>query len=115
MPNVLLHDLSQQLRELLEQDQDYPAGFALGRHILRFDYIFKDTHHVREAQVVQDRPDGIRIVVVRRTGYSTDDEALIREEIRRRVSERLQVSFEYVDEIPREANGKFRAVKSLLR
>ena len=86
-----------------------------GRHILRFDYIFKDTHHVREAQVVQDRPDGIRIVVVRRTGYSTDDEALIREEIRRRVSERLQVSFEYVDEIPREANGKFRAVKSLLR
>lgn len=36
MPNVLLHDLSQQLRELLEQDQDYPAGFALGRHILRF-------------------------------------------------------------------------------
>lgn len=86
-----------------------------GRHILRFDYIFKDTHHIREAQVVQGRPDCIRIVVVRRPGYSAEDETLIRDEIKRRISERLLVSFDYVDEIPREANGKFRAVKSLLR
>lgn len=35
MINVLLHDLSQRLQELLEVEQDYEAGFALGRHILR--------------------------------------------------------------------------------
>ncbi len=104
---------SQVLKQIEGRVEDYVVT-PEGRHILRFDYIFKDTHQVREAQVVQDRPDGIRIVVVRRPGYSNADEILIRDEIKRRVSDRLMVSFDYVDEIPREANGKFRAVKSLL-
>jgi len=36
MTEVLLHDLSQQLQILFEVEQDYDAGFALGRHILRY-------------------------------------------------------------------------------
>ena len=35
MTEVLLHDLSHQLQILFEVEQNYDAGFALGRHILR--------------------------------------------------------------------------------
>ena len=36
MTEVLLHDLSQQLQNLFEVEQNYDAGFALGRHILHY-------------------------------------------------------------------------------
>ncbi|MCP4168192.1 MAG: hypothetical protein GY759_20190 [Chloroflexi bacterium] len=36
MTNVLLHDLNRRLRDLFEQEHNYAAGFALGRHILRY-------------------------------------------------------------------------------
>lgn len=85
-----------------------------GRRIMRFDYIFKDTHKIRESQVVQEEPGWIKVRVVRRPGYQASDEQFVRDEIRRWISPRLGVRFEYVKEIERERNGKFRAVKSLL-
>lgn len=36
MSKVFLSDLSKQLQSLLEVDKNYTAGFALGRHILRY-------------------------------------------------------------------------------
>ena len=85
-----------------------------GTRIMRFDYIFKHTPNVRECQVVQDSVGEIRLRVVRRDDYSNADEHMLREEIRRWISPSLAVQFEYVSEIQREANGKFRAVKSLI-
>jgi len=86
-----------------------------GTRIMRFDYIFKHTPNVRECQVLQDRVGEIRLRVVRRDRYGKADEDMLQEEIRKWISPTLGVRFEYVDEIEREANGKFRAVKSLLR
>jgi phenylacetate-CoA ligase len=85
-----------------------------GRRILRFDYVFKDTQNIRDAQVVQREPSGICLRIVRRAGYSMADEELLRREVRNYVSARLAVEFEYVDEIEREPSGKIRAVKSLI-
>jgi phenylacetate-CoA ligase len=85
-----------------------------GRRILRFDYVFKDTQNVRDAQVVQHQPDGICLRIVRRADYSMADEEALRRSIRDSISARLAVEFDYVDEIEREPNGKIRAVKSLL-
>mgnify|MGYP003575096473 CR=1 FL=1 len=85
-----------------------------GGRIMRFDYLFKDTHQVREAQVVQREPGAIVLRIVRRDGYSTRDELILREEVRQWISPTIRVSFEYTDEIPRPANGKFRAVVSEL-
>jgi phenylacetate-CoA ligase len=79
---------------------------------MRFDYIFKDARHVREAQVLQSEQGKIVIRVVRRPAYSAADEEHLRREVAARISQRLLVDFEYVDEIGREALGKFRAVKS---
>jgi phenylacetate-CoA ligase len=83
-----------------------------GRRVMRFDYIFKDARHVREAQVLQSEQGKIVIRVVRRPAYSAADEEHLRREVAARISQRLLVDFEYVDEIGREALGKFRAVKS---
>lgn len=86
-----------------------------GNRIMRFDYVFKDTPRIGECQVVQERPGEITLRVVRRTGYGGADEQHVREEIARWISASLAVRFDYVDAIEREANGKFRAVKSLVR
>ncbi len=86
-----------------------------GRKILRFDYIFKDTRNVREAQVVQKELGRICLRIARRPDYSEADEEFLRREVKARVSSHLLVDFEYVSEIERESNGKVRAVKSLIK
>jgi len=86
-----------------------------GRKIMRFDYIFKDTQNVRRAQVVQKELGSICLRIVRRPSYSTSDEELLRQEVRNKVSSKLFVHFEYVDEIEPESTAKIRAVKSFLK
>lgn len=83
-----------------------------GARIARLDYLFKDALNVKEAQIVQRRLGEISILVVRRSGYATKDELEIRRDIRSWLSPSLVVQFEYVNEIPRGSNGKFRAVLS---
>ena len=85
-----------------------------GRRIMRFDYLFKDARNVSECQVVQHKPDEITLRVVRRDGYKLADEQQLRDEVAAWISPRMTVAFDYVDEIEREASGKFRAVNSLL-
>jgi phenylacetate-CoA ligase len=85
-----------------------------GNRIMRFDYVFKDATTVRESQVVQVKPGEVVVRIVRRPSYSTRDEDFICREIHNWISPHLGVRFEYVDEIERESNGKFKAVKSLM-
>lgn len=86
-----------------------------GRKIMRFDYIFKDTTNIKEAQVVQEKPGAIKVRIVRRPRYSVQDERYISQEIAKWVSQKLNVSFEYVDEIERANTGKFQAVVSKIK
>jgi phenylacetate-CoA ligase len=86
-----------------------------GARIARLDYLFKDALNVKEAQIVQERLEEITILLVRRGAYSTKDELEIRRDIRSWLSPSLEVRFEYVQEIPRGQNGKFRAVLSRLQ
>jgi len=85
-----------------------------GRRIRRFDYVFKDTRNVKEAQVEQREMGSVCLRVVRRAAYSAQDEEFIKQQIAQKVSPRLRVTFEYVEEIEREPGGKFQAVKSFL-
>ena len=86
-----------------------------GARIARLDYLFKDALNVREAQIVQERLGEITIHLVRRSAYSTKDELEIRRDIASWLSPSLAVRFDYVQEIPRGQNGKFRAVLSMLK
>jgi phenylacetate-CoA ligase len=85
-----------------------------GARIARLDYLFKDAMNVNEAQIIQEQLGELTIRLVRRDAYSEKDEMEIRRDIRSWLSPSLEVRFEYVPEIPRERNGKFRAVLSRL-
>lgn len=85
-----------------------------GTKILRFDYIFKGLNNIREAQIIQMKKEEIIIRIVKRPDYSVKDEQILKEEVKNKISQLLRVNFEYVGEIERESNGKYRAVKSFL-
>ena len=85
-----------------------------GRKIMRFDYVFKHSHNVREAQVAQEKWGEIILRIVPRGSYASSDESHIAAEIKKWISPKLKVNFEYLPEIERERNGKFRAVVSRL-
>lgn len=99
----------------IEGRQDDYVITPEGTQIMRFDYVFKDAMHVKEVQIVQESSDRITVRLVRRPAYAAKDEAEIRREIQRWISPSLAVQFEYVNEIERESNGKFRAVLSRLK
>ncbi len=86
-----------------------------GARIARLDYLFKDALNVKEAQIVQEQLGEITILLVRRQAYGMKDELAIREDIQTWLSPSLEVRFDYVTEIPRAPNGKFRAVLSRLK
>ena len=83
-----------------------------GRHIGRLDPVFKADLPIREAQIIQQTADTLRVLYVPTAAYTTaDGEALIAR-IHDRVGGEMRVMLEPVDEIPRSAGGKFRAVVS---
>lgn len=86
-----------------------------GGRIMRFDYIFKDTINVKEAQIIQEKLGEIKIRIVKRDEYSTKDENYIKQEIKKWISPKIKIIFKYTKQIERESNGKFKAVKSLLK
>ncbi|HEX4425801.1 MAG TPA: hypothetical protein VH079_10405 [Terriglobales bacterium] len=86
-----------------------------GTRIMRFDYIFKNIVNVKEAQVFQPCLGEVTVRVVRRSTYTLNDEAEIRNQFKRWISPTLKLNFAYLDEIERGRNGKFRAVISGLR
>ncbi len=85
-----------------------------GRELTRLDRLFTNLVGIECAQVVQREPDTlvIRLLVT----AAADRESMEREMVGRAVSfvGRMKLEFEYVNEIPRDPNGKFRAVVSLL-
>jgi len=83
-----------------------------GRWIGRLDHIFKEQLDVAEAQIVQEDAAAIEVRVVPRASWDERAEEGLRKEIRSRLGEAIGVDIRLVDAIPREPNGKFRAVKS---
>ncbi len=83
-----------------------------GRYISRLDFIFKTIQNVREAQLVQERVDHLRVRVVPRPGFGAADEEQIRANLRDRLGDAIRIQVERVDEIPRLPSGKFRYVIS---
>jgi glycosyltransferase involved in cell wall biosynthesis len=82
-----------------------------GRLVGRLDPVFKAGLGVREAQVIQESLDRIRVLLVPGEGFGAPDEVAIRRAVRDRLGD-VRVSLECVAAIPRSRNGKFRAVIS---
>lgn len=81
-----------------------------GRQMVRFHAIFVDQKAIREGQIVQEALDHIRVIIVPEVNFSNADNQNIIERVQQRLGANVQVSVELVDQIPRTAAGKFRAV-----
>jgi phenylacetate-CoA ligase len=80
-----------------------------GRVVGRLDPVFKSRLPIKEAQIVQDKLDLIRIRYVRDAHFSAGDAQSLTDRVRERMG-RVRVVLEEVEAIPRTSNGKFRAV-----
>jgi len=69
---------------------------------------------IREAQIVQERLNLVRVKVVPTNGFGPEDIQRIVREAQQRLGPEVEVVVEPVDRIPRTAAGKFRAVISRL-
>lgn len=83
-----------------------------GRLVGRLDHVFKEQWDVHEAQIIQKSIDAITVLIVPRSTYSEASQAKLLEEIRARLGDDIRVEIRITDNIAREDNGKFRAVKS---
>jgi phenylacetate-CoA ligase len=80
-----------------------------GRRIGRLDPVFKASLPIREAQIVQEALDRVRVIYVPDSGFTPQSAADLTRLIRDRMGP-IEVALEPVDRVPRSANGKFRAV-----
>jgi phenylacetate-CoA ligase len=82
---------------------------ADGRRVGRLDPVFKSQLPVKEAQIVQEALNRVKVRYVADRGFSQKTERAITAQLQARMGA-ITVGFEALDEIPRGANGKFRAV-----
>jgi phenylacetate-CoA ligase len=80
-----------------------------GRAAPQLDIVFDGIAVIREAQIVQERLDLVRVRVAPAPGFSATHEHTITMGVRARMGE-VQVIVDRVDVIPRSPNGKLRAV-----
>jgi phenylacetate-CoA ligase len=85
-----------------------------GRLVGRMDHVFKEQMEVAEAQILQRDPESIDVLIVPRARYGEGNERSVLKEIRSRLGDAIDIRIELVSHIPREPNGKFRAVKSVV-
>jgi len=83
-----------------------------GKRIGRIDHVFKDMVNIKESQILQDDASSITVKIVSRPEYKAPEEQRLLKEFRSRLGGEIEINFDYVDEIPRLKNGKFRAVIS---
>lgn len=80
-----------------------------GRAATALDVVFDGINVIREAQIIQERLDLVRVRVAATAGFNATHEQSITTGVRERMGE-VQVVVDRVEVIPRTANGKLRAV-----
>lgn len=97
--------------ELVGRQEDTVVG-PDGRETVRFHGLFVDLPGVAEGQVVQEALDRLVINVVPTPNFSRVDKETIQARVIARLGSAVSVEIRELAGIPREPNGKFRAVIS---
>jgi len=84
-----------------------------GRRVGRLDPVFKAHMPIKEAQIIQEALDRLRVRYVPAPGYAPEVQRSIVERLQARMGA-VQVILEQVDKIPRTTNGKFQAVINMM-
>jgi phenylacetate-CoA ligase len=77
-----------------------------GAVLTGIDHIPRDVDHVVRMQVIQERPDYVRILVIPDAGFSEADRQQILANARLKIPERMEVSVEVVESLERTAQAK---------
>jgi phenylacetate-CoA ligase len=81
-----------------------------GMYIGRLSQLFKDAKYVKNGQIVQNDTNSVIIRIEKENGYSRKIEKIILLEARARLGDVIDIEFQYVKEIKKEPNGKFKFV-----
>ena len=81
-----------------------------GRRIGRLDPIFKSVSSIQEARIVQDGRDHVRLEVVPDAGFTAGEQAILLQELARRLGPSMRIDVARVTAIPRAPSGKLRMV-----
>ena len=73
---------------------------------------FQRVANLRRAQVHQDSPESLRILIETAADWGPDDLAFLERELRKRLGNLIALEFEPVDQLPRTRGGKERLVVS---
>jgi phenylacetate-CoA ligase len=93
----------------IEGRQDDTLLAEDGRRIGRLDTVFKERLPIREAQILQESLGVVRVKYVPDEEFTAESGRIIVRRLKERMGN-IEVILEEVREIPRSANGKFRAV-----
>jgi len=85
-----------------------------GQKMVRFHGLFVNIPLLKSAQVIQKSLDDIQINLMVEDGFDKSNERLIAQRLISQLGEQ-NVFFNYLKEIPKSKNGKFKAVISLLK
>lgn len=102
------------VREVDGRREDYIV-LRNGARLGRMDHIFKDMMSIREAQIYQDTPGIIFVRIIPNASYNADEECVLRQEIRKRVGDLVDVHIECVEQLQRSTTGKLRFVISRIK
>jgi phenylacetate-CoA ligase len=84
-----------------------------GRWLGRLDPVFKANLPIREAQIIQETLDRIRIRYVPTQNFTAESSQVIIERLQARMGP-VNVIMEPVEKVPRGANGKFKPVINMM-
>ncbi len=100
--HMLLKSVEGRLQELIvSRDGRYVSMASLNMH--------NDVYnHMKQFQFYQEQPGQVTLNIVRRSGYSDLDTALIRRELDLRLGSGFDLTINFTDSIPRTASGKLR-------
>jgi phenylacetate-CoA ligase len=73
---------------------------------------FQRVARLQRAQVIQDDPASITVLLEPAPGFDDDDEAFLDQELRKRLGTTLAITYERVSALPRTSGGKERLVVS---
>jgi phenylacetate-CoA ligase len=98
------------LLQELQGREDEVLLTADKRRVGRLDLIFKADLPIREAQIIQEAWDEIRVRVVPDAAFRPQDAARIVQRVQAYLTPAVRVAVETAAALPRTANGKFRGV-----
>ena len=85
-----------------------------GRRIGRLDHIYKKLTNIKEGQIIQTAKNECVVRLVKGPGDVAIDEKALVQNFEERVGADMHIRLEYVDEIKKGKNGKFKAVVNLI-